>query len=106
MTPHKHAEMIKAWADGAEIEGRNSAIGPWHLMDPPNWNPYCEYRIRQASPKKHKAFLVVSPHGFAGRLFFDALEAKNYAIGNQYRHVLRVDIDFASLFINITMEDA
>jgi len=47
--PHKHAEMIKAWADGAEIQFREPLIRDWkdikcHLT--PYWNDECEYRIK------------------------------------------------------------
>jgi hypothetical protein len=50
-TPHKHAELIKAWADGAEIESmqwdqrRYGANGAWESDDRPNWNPHRPYRI-------------------------------------------------------------
>ena len=45
--PHKHAELIKAWADGAEIE-------VWHPIDEewvsreiaPLWYESYEYRIK------------------------------------------------------------
>ena len=44
MKPHKHAELIKAWADGAEIQlkGRN---GEWIDIFP-DWSEECEYRIK------------------------------------------------------------
>ena len=44
MKPHKHAELIKAWADGAEIQlkGRN---GEWIDIFP-DWQEKCEYRIK------------------------------------------------------------
>lgn len=45
--PHKHAEMIKAWADGAIIEfkyGRGD--DDWVIMHDPGWSPYAKYRIR------------------------------------------------------------
>ena len=29
-TPHKHAEIIKAWADGSEIESRSEGKEVWH----------------------------------------------------------------------------
>jgi len=43
-TPHKHAELIKAWADGAEIECR-SPITDWGYCAP-EWDVRCEYRIK------------------------------------------------------------
>lgn len=44
-TPHKHAELIKAWADGAEIEYRN-AEGEWYEARGPAWGPETQYRIK------------------------------------------------------------
>jgi hypothetical protein len=45
--PHVHATLIKAWADGAEIEYK-SQTGPWMGTgrSGPLWNPYVEYRIK------------------------------------------------------------
>lgn len=43
--PHKHAEVIKAWADGAEIE--YSADGDyWGSISDPSWIPEFEYRVK------------------------------------------------------------
>lgn len=48
--PHKHAELIKAWADGAEIQvsvfqclGRGQT---WLDDTNPGWHEHCEYRIK------------------------------------------------------------
>lgn len=45
-TPHKHAELIKAWADGAEIEYQNPDSGAWYLCAPPAWKTEVVYRIK------------------------------------------------------------
>ena len=48
MKPHKHAELIKAWADGAEIE-RLTEIGDWLPdNDTPEWLEDVVYRIKPA----------------------------------------------------------
>ncbi len=47
MKPRKHAAIIKAWADGAEIEYREyPTSGPWHTRDNPSWLDAVEYRIK------------------------------------------------------------
>ena len=47
MKPHKHAELIKAWADGDEIEVFNRATGVWEdASNPPDWNKNREYCIK------------------------------------------------------------
>jgi len=44
--PHKHAEFIKAWADGAEIEFRYVSCDEWRTADNPTWSLYIHYRIK------------------------------------------------------------
>lgn len=45
-TPHKHAELIKAWADGAEIQYKDS-LGNWFdCQDDPRWSEHVTYRIK------------------------------------------------------------
>lgn len=52
-TPHKHANLIKAWADGAKIEMLTNDYSPegdygnsWKPVNIPSWNPLLEYRIK------------------------------------------------------------
>ena len=45
MKPHKHAELIKAWADGATIEGKWSGRF-WEVEKNPAWDVDVEYRIK------------------------------------------------------------
>lgn len=57
-TPHKHAELIKAWADGAEIQIKITGFGSSTWVDAnPAWNPDFDYRIK---PKtiKYRQYLV------------------------------------------------
>lgn len=49
MTPHKHAELIKAWADGAEIEYFSENTKKWYFDSRPGWDRAIQYRIK---PKK------------------------------------------------------
>jgi hypothetical protein len=43
--PHKHAAVIKAWADGAEIECLHRGLQTWRMSHQPLWNEDAEYRI-------------------------------------------------------------
>ena len=45
-TPHKHATLIKAWADGATIEVCHEHCDYWVNCIEPEWNPRKEYRIK------------------------------------------------------------
>lgn len=52
MKPRAHSELIKAWADGAEIEAFDKDDGEWvTLTTPCFWNSNSEYRIKPAAPK-------------------------------------------------------
>lgn len=43
---HIHCDVIKAWADGAEIEFRCNPDDPWALIDKfPSWYEGYEYRV-------------------------------------------------------------
>lgn len=52
MKPHKHAEVIKAWADGAEIEFRGDHHKEWMPALSPSWADYNEYRIKPVEPER------------------------------------------------------
>lgn len=49
-TPHKHAALIKAWADGAEIQYYNNAYNKWKDVDNPSWGNDT-YRIKPKTIK-------------------------------------------------------
>jgi hypothetical protein len=46
MKPHKHAELIKAWADGAEIEMYFPFHDKWEVTKTPFWDWDCTFRIK------------------------------------------------------------
>ena len=45
-TPRKHAELIKAWAEGATIEWRSSYDDKWESIGIPSWLDKFEYRVK------------------------------------------------------------
>ena len=46
-TPHKHAEIIKAWADGAQVQCRNNVDPEWKdIGHNPCWFEEIQYRIK------------------------------------------------------------
>ena len=51
MKPHKHAELIKAWADGVEIEFWSSPDNKWYLTERPSWDAWKTYRIKPEEKK-------------------------------------------------------
>lgn len=46
MKPRKHAELIKAWADGAEIEYKDKYLSQWTGTDRPCWHESTTYRVK------------------------------------------------------------
>jgi len=56
--PHKHAALIKAWADGAEIQYRNSIREVWRdVSGNPAWCTMAEYRIKPKTIKYRLALV-------------------------------------------------
>lgn len=51
---HKHSELIKKWADGAEIQVKNS-FNEWIDEKNPIWESWIEYRIK---PEEKQDFAV------------------------------------------------
>ena len=50
---HKHAELIKKWADGNEVEIKTQ--NGWSYCPNPDWSEIAEYRIK---PKEKNDFAV------------------------------------------------
>ncbi len=63
---HKHAEVIKAWADGAEIQHRPLCGGPWFDSHPePKWLTNYEYRVKP-QPKQLWGRPYIRDDGWTG----------------------------------------
>lgn len=43
---HKHAELIKAWADGAQIEFLTTDTNEWCDLISPRWSEGVQYRVK------------------------------------------------------------
>jgi hypothetical protein len=59
---HKHAELIKAWADGAQIQWNDPNYDePWSDIQVPSWCENFEYRIKpEPKPDVPRYFCVDS----------------------------------------------
>ena len=72
--PHKHAEVIKAWADGAVIEyKRDDELSEWRevVNGTPSWSEHFQYRVK---PKN-----IVKYHGITQGT--DGYEEMNHTTG-------------------------
>ena len=82
-TPHKHADLIKAWADGYEIECQTS-FKDWVGTNIPTWSDATEYRIKPDPKPDFVIYVCAAPYsGSATRhsndnlkLAFDGLTGK------------------------------
>ena len=52
-TPHKHAEVIKAWADGSEVQYKSKIDDFWYSTSAPYFEVDYEWRIKP-EPKPDK----------------------------------------------------
>ena len=59
-TPHIHSEIIKAWADGAEIEYLSHIAEDWWPTDNPEWNKRVEYRVKPVPQPNVVRWLMVT----------------------------------------------
>ena len=51
MARHVHADLIHAWADGAEIQAKVNSE-EWIGTQNPTWHPTTEYRIKPRTVKR------------------------------------------------------
>lgn len=63
--PHKHAEVIKAWADGASIEFRYDRASPWKQILVPLWKERYQYRVKTPENQTVYAQIGLDPTGDA-----------------------------------------
>lgn len=56
---HKHADLIKAWADGAQIQRFSMIYAKWQDAPDPNWDLDFQYRIKP-QPDVVKVFYLES----------------------------------------------
>lgn len=71
-TKHPHAEIIKAWADGADIQLRD-VNGDWLDTAKPWWVELTEYRIKPVKRKRYGRLYVNDKDGWSGSMWTDNL---------------------------------
>lgn len=103
----RHAELIKAWADGVVVQYLHAARGEWLTLGPPgslnapNWTDSTEYRLKPASMVSWHAVLTSGATGDSYGDRHDALDAA----GAHALAVLRIEINPDTLeLVSATME--
>lgn len=83
MKPHKHAELIKAWADGAEIQHYNQTYGHWEDSDP-RWSESRQYRIKPEEKKPVVRWLWTNENGLTTQHLFTEEQMKKNGLRHSY----------------------
>jgi len=79
--PHKHAALIKAWADGEEIECKQYKGDIWVHIPHPDWDLDLEYRIKP-EPKPDNAQYVWAHKMEESCAFISSEKANNLTMVN------------------------
>jgi hypothetical protein len=61
---HVHAEVIKAWADGAEIQCKGPGVKEWYSFradEQPGWFPSWQYRVKPKDDVVVEKRLIMFP---------------------------------------------
>lgn len=94
MKPHKHAELIKAWADGAEIQDRYKfGYGDWTDWvdnDEPTWQFDHEYRIKPDEPRLRDMYIYKNVS--MGHCWIDKKSPMEAEMGTAWEYVGRIAV--------------
>jgi hypothetical protein len=86
---HKHAELIKAWANGAEIQSRNDISGCWEDNRLPMWAHDTMYRIKPEQPVVRWLWAFVRQDGWRTTVnFYTEKEAKQHINSH---HIIKLE---------------
>lgn len=80
-TPHKHADLIKAYADGAEIQIHDGE-GVWTDVPMPVFNPMFKYRIKP-EPKVYSYPVLKMP--LSGRVIIGVSSLQTLETKTSYK---------------------
>ena len=74
---HKHADLIHAWADGAEIQRLVDGVA-WEVDINPLWHPNWQYRIKPEEKKPVVRWLWVYKDGLVHSIMRSDEEANEH----------------------------
>jgi hypothetical protein len=90
MKPHKHAELIKAWADGAEIEAFDSCTDQWIRASSPSWQNQIKYRIKPDEPRLRDMYIYKNVS--MGHCWIDKKSPMEAEMGTAWEYVGRIAV--------------
>ena len=82
-TPKKHSEIIKAWADGYEVEAYNPERDVWVSTPEPGWFDDIEYRVKPGvarAPRILEVWAQIELNPFTGNPEMYAGESRSNVI--------------------------
>ena len=89
--PHKHAELIKLWADGAEVEVMRESNGVWGSTPTPIWDPARKYRIKpEPSYKTVKLCSFINKYGTVWQCAKGSVDYSTFVSAN-FTHITEMD---------------
>jgi hypothetical protein len=96
--PHKHAAIIKAWADGAAIQYKYADTS-WLDVLAPTWKDDAEYRIK---PANAVTYCAVNSAGHVR----ECCDSRDNVLETLSGHwwILRVEIDLVNMAVVATLE--
>lgn len=99
MKPHKWAKEIKAWADGAEIEGKwqlakkDSLASEWCVLESPDWDTEAWiYRIKP-QPKEPQYLYVWKPYDSAEDLMISDIKPNGIVDDGIYKLIGKIKLE-------------
>jgi hypothetical protein len=97
MTPRKHADLIKSWADGADIQVRigNNPLSEWSDAPDPTWQQCYEYRIKpEKKVIRYRRYLQKSRDEYDVLLYDDRFTMHIEDVENHYGFIRWIDTEW------------
>lgn len=88
---HKHAELIKAWADGAKIQYFCAEGMTWNDINYPAWDKTIEYRIKPEEKKPVVRYLWAFKTDMGNWVTGTFLKSETEVVGLFGDEVIRLD---------------
>lgn len=65
----KHAELIKAWADGAKIQVKYETAPDWTDIENPRWTDNLEYRVKPKEDEEKVQYYYINANTHIYKVF-------------------------------------
>lgn len=92
-TPHKHRDVIIAWANGEEVQSRLIGTKTWDDICHPRWSDSQEYRIKPKIVKREGWVNVYPSNAYTAYIgyVFETQEAADRNKGDGRQATIRIE---------------